>query len=96
VVGAFALDNNTVGNNNICIGWNADMFSTNYNNCIIIGTNALAYRTGDFVLGSSTNPVVVSTTVGSAGTASNLPTFPLGYLEVRLNGTLVKIPYYRA
>ena len=95
VLGAFALDNNTVGNSNISIGWNSDMFSTNYNNCIIIGTNALAYRTGDFVLGSSTNPLVVSTTVGSAGTASNLPSFPLGYLEVRLNSTLVKIPYYR-
>lgn len=96
VIGAFSLDNNTVGNNNIAIGYSADSNSTNYNNCIIIGANATSYRSGDFVLGSSTNPIVVSTTVGSNGTASVLPANPLGYLEVRLNGTLVKIPYYRA
>lgn len=95
VVGAFSLDNNTVGSNNIGIGYSADVFSTNYNNCIIIGSNATAYRSGDFVLGSSSNPIIVSTTVGTAGTAESLPSSPLGYLEIRLNGTLVKIPYYR-
>lgn len=94
-IGAFSLDNNTVGSNNIAIGYSADSNNTNYNNCIIIGSNAMAYRSGDFVLGSSSNPIIVSATVGSSGTASALPANPLGYLEVRLNGTLVKIPYYR-
>lgn len=94
-IGAFSLDNNTVGSNNVAIGYSADSNNTNYNNCIIIGSNAMSYRNGDFVLGSSSNPIVVSTTVGSNGSASALPGNPLGYLEVRLNGTLVKIPYYR-
>jgi hypothetical protein len=95
-LGAFALFANTVGSNNIAIGYNANSNNTNYNNCIIIGANATAFRSNDFVLGSTTNPIAVSTSVGSAGTASDLPSSPLGYLEIRLNGTLVKIPYYRA
>lgn len=94
-LGAFSLFINTVGSNNIAIGYNSATDNTNYNNCIIIGANATALRSNDFVLGSSTNAIAVSSTVGTAGTASNLPSKPLGYLEVRLNGTLVKIPYYR-
>ena len=95
VFGAFGLDNNTVGSNNTAIGYNCDTFGTNYNNCIIIGSNAFARRSGDFVLGSSSNQIVISTTVGATGSANALPAQPLGYLEVRLNGSLVKIPYYR-
>lgn len=95
-LGAASLDNNTVGSNNIAIGYSADVNSTNYSNCIIIGTNAIAYRSGDFVLGSTQNPITISSTVGTPGVASTLPSNPLGYLEVRLNGTVVKIPYYRA
>jgi hypothetical protein len=94
-LGSNALDLNTVGSNNVAIGYSASANNSNYNNCIIIGSNARALRTGDFVLGSSSNPVVVSTSVGSTGAAASLPTNPLGYLEVRLNGILVKIPYYR-
>jgi hypothetical protein len=94
-LGQAALWKNTVGNNNTAIGFSAEVDQSNYNNCIIIGANAKAFRTGDFVLGSSSNPVIVSTSVGSTGAAASLPTNPLGYLEVRLNGTVVKIPYYR-
>lgn len=94
-VGAFALDDITVGSNNVAVGCAATVSNPNYNNCIILGSFALAQRTGDFVLGSATNPVIVSTTVGANGSASSPPANPLGYLEVRLNGTLVKIPYYR-
>lgn len=94
-LGAFSLSTNTVGSNNIAIGYSTNVTGTNYNNCIIIGTNAAAVRSGDFVLGSSSNAIVVSTTVGVAGSAASLPSQPLGYLEVRLNGLLVKIPYYR-
>ena len=94
-IGAFSLYSNTVGSNNIGIGYNCSTSNTNYNNCIIIGSNALAVRSGDFVLGSSSNQIVISTTVGATGSANTLPAQPLGYLEVRLNGSLVKIPYYR-
>lgn len=34
------------------------------------------------------------TTIGAAGGASVLPATPLGYLNVTINGTSVKIPYY--
>lgn len=36
----------------------------------------------------------LASTVGSAGAASALPATPSGYLRVRLNGTIRKIPYY--
>ena len=94
-LGHASLLTNTVGSYNIVIGTSADTASASLNRCIVIGTDAVAQRTGDLVIASATHPVVVSTTVGTAGTAANLPSFPLGYLEVRLNGTLVKIPYYR-
>lgn len=94
-VGSSSLDNNTVGSNNVAVGYNADVNSSNFNNCIILGSNAIAYRSADFVLGSTTNPITISSSVGTAGVSNPLPTNPLGYLEVRLNGTLVKIPYYR-
>jgi hypothetical protein len=94
-LGQAGLWNNTVGSNNISIGYGAEVNASNYNNCIIIGTDARAYRSSDFVLGSPSSPVSVSTSVGTSGAAETPPVNPLGYLEVRLNGTLVKIPYYR-
>lgn len=94
-LGHNALPTNTVGSYNIIIGTSADVASSNIDRSIVIGTDAVAQRTGDLVIASTTHPVVVSTTVGAAGTAANLPTRPLGYLEVRLNGILVKIPYYQ-
>ena len=41
-------------------------------------------------------PNLTGTTATSAttGSASALPTDPLGYLIVKVNGVLVKIPYY--
>lgn len=35
-----------------------------------------------------------ATTVGAAGAASALPAAPLGYLQIVVNGTTVKVPYY--
>lgn len=40
------------------------------------------------ILGSTT------TTVGAAGGASALPATPTGYIEVNINGTVYKVPYY--
>lgn len=93
-VGAFSGDNNITGANNIFIGSFADASGNNFNNCIVLGTNATATRSGQFVLGSSENPLNTSLSVGQAGSASALPDQPLGYLQLRLNNILVKIPFY--
>jgi hypothetical protein len=45
---------------------------------------------GDITLSSSTT----ATTVGLAGPASALPATPTGYLVVRINGVLRKIPFF--
>lgn len=47
---------------------------------------------GNIVLTSAT----ISTTVGSAGAASLLPSVPVGYLQITINGTPYKLPYYSA
>lgn len=49
---------------------------------------------GTGVLNLSLDPTNLVTTVGATGAASSLPANPLGYLRVRLNGTVRKIPYY--
>lgn len=38
--------------------------------------------------------VATGGTVGAAGAAAALPALPLGYMRIKLNGTVVKIPYY--
>lgn len=48
--------------------------------------------TGLFNLSLDTTNLV--TTVGVAGAATALPANPVGYLRVKLNGTIRKIPYY--
>lgn len=35
-----------------------------------------------------------SSTVGAAGAASALPATPTGYIEVNIDGTVYKVPYY--
>lgn len=93
-IGAFSAINNSTGSNNIVVGSNANLSGNNLNNCIVLGSNATATISGQFVLGSSNNPLNTSLAVGPAGTASSLPSRPLGYLQIRLNNALVKIPFY--
>jgi hypothetical protein len=93
-IGSFAAVNNTTGSNNIFVGFAANVSGNNLSNCIVLGTNATANKSGQLVLGSSLNPINTSSSVGDAGVASPLPSRPLGYLEIRLNNQLVKIPYY--
>lgn len=93
-LGTFAGSNNTTGSNNTIIGFSANVSSSGFDNCIVLGANAIANKSGQFVLGSNLNPINTSATVGATGTASVLPSRPRGYLEVRLNDTIVKIPYY--
>jgi len=94
-IGYDSLKNNTTGSFNIAIGLFSGTESESLQNCICLGTSAKAINSGELVFGSTTNPINTSATVGVAGTASILPGSPLGYLELRLNGSSVKIPYYR-
>lgn len=86
-LGHRSLQTNTTGSNNIALGAFADTASNNLSNCIVLGANAKAQISGDFCLGSATQPVNVTGTPG-AGTEGP------AYLQVRLNGNLVYIPYY--
>lgn len=95
-IGTYSGDVNTTGSNNIFIGFRATTLTNNLNNCIVLGSNAVANTSGELAIGSSSNSINTSLSVGATGSASSLPANPLGYLQLRLNGTLVKIPYYRA
>jgi len=70
------------GLNSICIGKNTQ--SPNFNNTIVIGTDAQAGGDSEFVLGSSTFPLTNTLTAGASS----------GYLVVRLNGDLKKIQLF--
>lgn len=94
-IGNYTGINNTTGSYNVMLGFSAGTNTSSLNNCIILGTNARAMINGDLVIGSSSNPVNTSLSVGVAGAAGTLPARPIGYLSLRLNGVLVKIPYYR-
>lgn len=64
------------------------------------GTGAAVFATSPTIATPTVSgaPVLsgqtVGTTVGAAGGADALPATPLGYLEISINGTAVKIPYY--
>lgn len=94
IIGTFSGLALTTGSNNTILGFSANVSENNTNNCIVLGANAVANKSGEFVLGSDSNPINTSSSVGDQGSALPLPARPLGYLEVRLNNQLVKIPYY--
>lgn len=48
--------------------------------------------TGNIALTSATT----STIVGAAGAASGLPATPAGYIQISINGTQYKLPFYTA
>jgi hypothetical protein len=95
-IGTFAAVNNTTGSNNTMVGFGTTTLSSGLSNCIVLGANAVADSSGEFVIGSSSNPINTSSNVGVSGGASFLPGRPLGYIDLRLNGTIVKIPFYAA
>lgn len=94
IIGTFSGLALTTGSNNTILGFSANVSENNTNDCIVLGANAVANKSGEFVLGSDSNPINTSSSVGDQGSALPLPARPLGYLEVRLNNQLVKIPYY--
>ena len=55
-------------------------------------TTTGAVSTGNISLTSA----ITATTVGSAGTASALPATPSGYIQISINGTPYKLPFYAA
>lgn len=54
-------------------------------------TTAMSLATGTTPLSL---PAITSTTSASAGAATSLPSLPVGYITVAINGTNRKIPYY--
>lgn len=96
MIGGLASRGTLSGNGNIFIGADNGPSSSPValNNVIVIGTYSEPTASGQFVLASTTYPINTTTSVGGNGGADELPTDPLGYLEVLLNGTLVVIPYY--
>lgn len=64
------------------------------------GTAAALFSSGGTItLGLDTSSVltlntVVGTTVGAAGAASALPATPAGYINLTINGSTKRIPYY--
>ena len=70
---------------------------------ILDAKNNVLYSFGDsrtpaaLVPAAGTLPLTgqtTATTVGAAGAAAALPATPTGYLEISINGTVYKIPYY--
>jgi hypothetical protein len=51
----------------------------------------LAVRADGIIKHATSN---TGTTVGATGAASVLPAMPVGYLQIDVNGTLYKMPYY--
>lgn len=86
----------TVGSDNVALGKDIVFQSGSINGSIAIGSYASVVRNNELVLGSAAASLIVSTNVGNSGSADTLPSNPLGYLEVRLNGSVVKIPYYNS
>ena len=91
--GAGALSASTTGSYNICIGSGADVSVGSISNSIIIGANALSTNNGQFVLGSSTNPINTSVTGTGPTLGGGVAT---NFLQIILNGNLRYIPVYSA
>lgn len=94
LIGAAAGSGLTSGTNNTLLGVTAGVSSGTLSDCIVIGANAQAQNSGELALGSLGNPLTTALTVGAAGAASGLPASPDAYLQVRINGTLYKVPLF--
>ena len=82
--GLNALASNTGG---------ANVNAGSISNSIIIGANALSTNNGQFVLGSSTNPINTSVTGSGPPLGGGVAT---NFLQIILNGNLRYIPVYSA
>jgi len=87
VIGAIANQYNINGDNNVFIGVGSGPTITSVNNTIALGGYAEPLSDGEIAIGSANLGFQKNT----AGTASVSPVL---YLEVRVNGTLYKIPLH--
>ena len=88
------LTNNsvTLGNTTIALGGTAtSVGNLTLNNATIVSSNVSI--TGGTINVQSTNLVSTTSSTATYGTPS-LPLQPLGFIQVDLNGTVVKVPYY--
>ena len=82
----------TLGNTTIVLGGTAtSVGNLTLNNATIVSSNVSI--TGGTINVQTTNITATVSSTATYGTAS-LPLQPLGFLEVDLNGTVVKVPYY--
>jgi lipopolysaccharide export system protein LptA len=82
----------TLGNTTIAAG----STTTNVGNLTLANatiTSGNVTITGGSINVQSTNLVSTTSSTATYGTAS-LPLQPLGFIQVDLNGTVVKVPYY--
>jgi hypothetical protein len=93
--GSFAGETLTTGNRNTFLGDTADVDVGTRNNCIAIGQGAIAERSGELSIGS-TSATILTTTSATAGANGDVPAQVVGYIDMRLNGMRVKVPYYDA
>ena len=71
-----------------------------YNDCGCVGYQCGCSANNQYAVGSASskmdlalNPTTTYTSA-TAGSASALPALPLGYIEITIGSTAVKIPYY--
>jgi hypothetical protein len=80
-VGYNSLNNNTSGNYNVCLG--SLTSSNNYSSCVLLGTNANATASNQFVVGSSDYNAGAITTEALTVTKA---------WKIKINGIDYKIP----
>ncbi len=81
-IGSFSLFDNTIGERNISLGKRTQ--SKNFNNCILIGNDAIAKADNEFVLGSAAN--AIGNVVADAAFTSDFK------MQINLNGVMYYIP----
>jgi hypothetical protein len=93
--------NLTTGVNNTIVGSNAGVTNAARKQAIVLGKDATAQNDGELVLGAASTTIrggpTGTTPTGLTGaiTAPANTTTPVGWLEVRVNGTLFKTPLYQ-
>jgi hypothetical protein len=95
-VGYQSGSNVTSGSGNTLIGRGTNVSVSTRDFCIAIGRDASAgdSANGEIAIGSAAYPVVTGTTAMTAGAASALPGVPAGWVQIKLNGTFRKFPYW--
>lgn len=89
-IGSNSLNPNTTGSNNTVVGADASTLNGTESNCIVLGYNAVANLSNELAIGAIAPNNINTHTSGIPVAGPN----NTNYLQVRLNGNLVFIPYY--